>query len=119
MPAYPTLASAVTAWNLLPPGSAGIIVLPNFEAFAIDLTGPNAIQLPAQSQLLIASARSSSQGAPPEWNQSCVTLRGNIESLRRRHQAPTASPLPSGQLQFSGIWLSGRIRLTATPPAYS
>ena len=33
----------------------------------------------AESQLLIAAAEVSTGGAPPEWNNSCVTLRGDIE----------------------------------------
>ena len=111
---YSTLQDAVAAWNLLPAGSVGTIVLPNFQAISgIDLTGANAIQIPSQSQLLIASAEVSPGGSPPLWNKSCVTLFGNIEV-----NAP-AAPLnpdglsdPMGSLQISGVWLSGSINLT-------
>ncbi len=109
---YPTLESAVAAWNALPAGSTGIIVLPNYERYAVNLTGPHAIQVSAQSQLLIASAQVSTGGAPPEWNNSCVTLRGNIE-LNGKPLPILKSGLaaPMGQVQFSGIWLSGGIEL--------
>jgi len=111
---YATLQDAVAAWNLLPAGSVGTIILPNFESISgIDLTGANAIQIPSQSQLLIASAEVSPGGSPPLWNKSCVTLFGKIEV-----NAP-AAPLnpdglsePMGSLQISGVWLSGSINLT-------
>ena len=171
---YPSLQAAITAWNKLPAGSVGTIVLPNFQSIpGIDLTGANAILILSQSQLLIASAEISPGpwqpatdysvgdqiydgeciqrcstagtsdagpptwddtlnqtteeappstvvwtcmgpgGSPPLWNNSCVTLFGNIEV-----HAP-AAPLgpdglsePMGSLQISGVWLSGAINLT-------
>jgi hypothetical protein len=112
--AYPTLQSAVNAWNDLPQNSAGTIVLPNFEAYEVDLTGGNAIQIPAESQLLIAAAAvSGAAGAPPEWNNSCVTLRGNIEVAAPEIPVDSdgVSPL-TGQLQFSGLWISGQLILS-------
>jgi hypothetical protein len=111
--AYPTLESAVAAWNALPAGSAGIIVLPNYESYAIDLTGANAIQVSAQSQLLIAAADVSQQGAPPEWNKSRVTLTGDIE-VAGLPLPVLADGLaaPMGQVQFSGIWLAGEMRMS-------
>ena len=109
--AYPSIESAVTAWNLLPKNSAGTIVLPNFEAYSIDLTGANAIRIPAESQLLIAAAKVSAH-APPEWNQSCVTLRGNIEiHAPTIPLGPDGVALPVGQVIFSGISLSGQLHL--------
>jgi hypothetical protein len=108
-PGYPSLESAVAAWNLLPANSAGTIVLPGFECHTINLTGANAIQIPAESLLLIASAELSQEGVP-EWKNSCVTLRGNIEVVAPQ---PTLGPdglaLPVGQVQISGIWLSGQL----------
>jgi len=111
---YPTLLSAVVAWNRLPANSAGTIILPNFATYAINLTGANAIQIPAQSQLLIVAAEvSATAGVPPEWKNSCVTLNGNIEV-----HAPTiavdsneVSP-PMGSLLFSGLWISGQLILS-------
>jgi hypothetical protein len=112
--AYATLQAAVAQWNLLPAGSVGTIVLPNFDSISgIELTGANAIRIPSQSQLLIASADVPADGSPPVWTNSCVTLFGNIEV-----NAP-AAPLgadglsePMGSLRISGVWLSGTITLT-------
>jgi hypothetical protein len=115
--AYPTLQAAVAKWNSLPAGSAGIIVLPNYELYAIDLTGPNAIQVSSQCQLLIAAADVTQQGAPPEWNQSRVTLRGDIEVLGL--QLPhfeDGLAAPVGQVQFSGIVFAGEIRILGDSP---
>jgi hypothetical protein len=115
--AYPTLHDAVQAWNALPPGSAGIIVLPNFESYEIDLTGPNAIQLSSQCQLLIAAADVTQQGAPPEWNRSCVTLRGDIEVVGLPLQMlADGLAAPVGQVQFSGLRLAGEIRVFGDSP---
>ncbi len=110
--AYPTVESAVAAWNALPAGSTGTIVLPNYESYVIDLTGANAIQVSAESQLLIAAADVSQQGAPPEWNKSCVTLRGDIEVVGLP-SPPLAGGLaaPMGQAQFSGLGVAGEMRV--------
>jgi hypothetical protein len=109
---YPTLESAIAAWNTLPAGSAGIIVLPNFESYVIDLTASHAVQIPNQSQLLIAAGEVSEEGAPPEWNKSRVTLRGDIEVIGQSSSTSgDGQALPIGQIQFSGIWLAGEIRL--------
>lgn len=109
---YPTLESAIAAWNALPAGSAGTIVLRNFESCSINLTGANAIHISSQSQLLIAAAEVSEVGAPPEWNNSCATLLGSIEVIGSdTGSQPDGQALPMGQMNFSGIWLAGEMRL--------
>jgi hypothetical protein len=109
---YPTLELAVAAWNQLPPNSAGTIVLQGFECCDIDLTGANAIQIPAESQLLIASGVIAADGAP-EWNNACVTLRGNIEVVAPGVTlGPDGIALPTGQVQINGVWLSGQLILS-------
>ena len=111
--AFPTLASAVSAWNALPAGSAGVIVLPNFDSLSVDLTGSNAITISAESQLLMAAAEVSEQGAPPEWNNSCVTLNGQIE-IYGLPSPPLAGgeAAPVGQVLISGILLAGAMSIT-------
>lgn len=110
--AYPTLEAAVAAWNQLPPNSAGTIVLPGFSCATVELTGANAIQIPAQSALLLAAATIAQDGAP-EWNNACATLRGTVEVI-----APPATlgadgqALPAGTVQINGIWLSGQVILS-------
>jgi hypothetical protein len=113
---YPTLESAVGGWNALPTGSSAIILLPNFECYSIDLTGPNAIQISAESQLLLASAAISTTGAPPIYDNSCVTLRGNIEVTGLPAPLlPDGDTPPLGQLQISGIWLAGQVQIGGDP----
>lgn len=109
---FPTLESAVAAWNLLPANSAGTILLPDFECYTIDLTGPNAIQIPAESVLLIASASFTNKGVA-EWKNACATLRGNIEVAGPAASiGPDGLALPTGQVQINGIWLSGQLILS-------
>jgi hypothetical protein len=112
---FPTLESAVTAWNKLAPGAIGIIVLPNFERFTIDLTAANTIQLPAGSNLSIVSGEPVTAGGPQDviWNNSCVTLTGNIQV-----NGLPGAPLPegktatAGQLLISGVWIAGQLSIT-------
>jgi hypothetical protein len=115
-PEYPTLELAVAAWNALPGGSSGVILLPNYECYAIDLTGVNAIQIPAQSQLILASAAISSGGAPPAYDNSCVTLRGNIGVVGLAAPTlPDGDVPPIGQLLISGVWLAGQVTVSGDP----
>ncbi|MGB7602561.1 MAG: hypothetical protein WBM24_19820, partial [Candidatus Sulfotelmatobacter sp.] len=110
--AYPTLEAAVKAWNKLPRNSAGTIILQNFESYKIDLTGAHAIKIPAESSLLIASAVIAQDGAP-EWNKACATLHGNIEIVAPPIAlGPDGLALPVGQVQISGVWLSGQLILS-------
>ena len=109
---YPTLQAAVAAWNELPMNSAGTIVLTNFETLTADLTGPNAIQIPAQSVLLVASATQVGESAP-EWDNACVTIDGDVEIFAP--QLPLGAddtPLAQGQVHISGLWLTGRLKLS-------
>ncbi|MGB0064593.1 MAG: hypothetical protein WBP85_09125, partial [Terracidiphilus sp.] len=110
--AYPTLESAVKAWNKLKPNSAGTIILQNFESYDIDLSDAHAIQIPAESSLMIASAVIAQDGAP-EWNKACATLRGKIEIVAPPAAlGPDGLALPVGQVQISGVWLSGQLILS-------
>ncbi|KAA6459813.1 hypothetical protein DYQ86_17055 [Acidobacteria bacterium AB60] len=114
---FPTFADAVAAWNALPPGSAGIIFLPGFESFSVNLTGSNAIQITSNCQLLIAAAAIAGSDATPEFNRSCVTLRGVIEV----HGAPLptlpdGTAAPFGQVQFNGFHIAGELRISGDSP---
>lgn len=111
--AAPTLGAAIAAWNSLPAGSQGLIVLSGFETLDVNLTGASAIVLPAQSQLWILSAQLHTPGINNfTYDDSCVVLRGNIDV-----QAPPAavadgaSTPPAGQLSISGVWISGSLRI--------
>jgi hypothetical protein len=112
---YPTLEDAVAAWNTQPAGSSGIILLPGYESFAIDLTGANTVQVASGSQLLIASAEISS-GSAPLFTRSCVTLRGDIEVNGITPPVlPDGQAAPLGQLQMNGIHLAGEMRVSGAP----
>jgi hypothetical protein len=114
----PTLESAIAEWNALvavTPDSTGIIVLPRFEQFAIDLTGAAAIQLPAGSQLTLVSGQPIPSGGPFDivWNHSCATLTGNIEVVASAAPIQSAGEGPAaGQLLFSGLWLAGQLSIS-------
>jgi len=106
-----TLEDAIQQWNGFAPGSTGLIVLQDFAQLDIDLTGTSAIQLPAQSQLWIISAQ-----VPPgdgnvfTYEDSCVTLRGNIEVDGQGAPSGVNVP-PAGQLFISGAWISGSLSI--------
>jgi hypothetical protein len=109
---FPTLEAAILSWNQMSPGASGIIVLPNFERMEIDLTGPNAIRLPAESTLSIASGQPILAGGPRDvvWSDSCVTLVGNIEvNGVAGAPLPNGEIPPAGQLLISGVWIAGQL----------
>jgi hypothetical protein len=112
---FPTLESAVTHWNTLAAGSSGIIILPNFESYAIDLTGPNAINLPSGSSLSLVAAEPVPSGGPRDviWNNSRVTLAGNIEVSGVPGPPPAeGETAPAGQLLISGVWIAGQLLIS-------
>ena len=114
----PTLAAAIVAWNTLvatQPTCTGIIILPDFEQFSLDLTGAAAIQLPAGSNLTLVSGQPipSSGVFDVIWNRSCATLTGNIDVVASA--APVGTPSDgraAGQLLLSGLWLAGQISIS-------
>jgi hypothetical protein len=111
---FPTVEAAVAGWNAQPPGSSGIIVLPNFERFAVDLTGANAVQLPAGSSLVIAAAEPVPAGGARDviWNHACVTLEGTVEVISSPGMAsPSGEPAPAGQLSINGLWIDGQLQI--------
>jgi hypothetical protein len=119
-PEFPTVESAVGGWNQSSDGASGIIVVPRFESLAIDLTGSTAIQLPADSSLVIAAAEPVTAGGARDviWSNSRVTLTGNIEVVAGSPAA--GSSAPAGQLTISGVWIAGQLRVNAahqTAPA--
>jgi hypothetical protein len=117
-PSFLTLESAVVQWNefvALAPASTGVIVLPNFESYAVDLTGDAAVRLPAGCNLLLASGHPVATEESKEiiWSRSCVTLRGNIEvKVAARASLTAGETAPAGQLQISGLWIAGQLSVT-------
>lgn len=108
----PTLEEAIASWNQEPPGSQGLIILPNFERFEVDLTGTAAICLPQQSKLWILSAHTHPADSDSfTYEDSCVTLHGNIEIQGRPTGIGGSDTASAGQLFISGVWISGTIQL--------
>lgn len=109
---YPTLESAVAAWNALAPGASGIIVLPDCASMTVDLTGAGAISLPAGSNLAIAAGEPDPAGArKATWSAARVTLTGDIEVngvTASGPSSPGAAP-PAGQLLINGVWIAGQV----------
>ncbi len=114
----PTLESAIAEWNALvasSPAATGVIVLPNYERFSIDLTAASAIQLPAGSNLTLVSGQPIPTGGPFDliWNHACVTLHGDIEVVASSASVtPEATVAAAGQLLLSGLWIAGRLLIT-------
>ena len=113
--AAPDLERAVDQWNTLAghaPASRGIIVLPDFESFQINLTGARAVALPAGSHLTIAAGRPIVTDGELHllWNQSRVTLTGNL-TINGIAGAPSPDGItpPPGQLLISGLWVAGQV----------
>lgn len=107
---YPTLESAVKEWNKQKPGAAGVIVLPAFESYAIDLTKTAAIEMSSSSRLYIVSAQME-PGGIPGLSGACATLRGPIEiSGQAASVSPYTLPGP-GQLVMSGLWIAGGVQV--------
>jgi hypothetical protein len=113
----PTIESAIAQWNnlvALTPTSTGVIILPNFERFNIDLTAAASIQLPAGSNLSILSG----QPAPGAsfgviLNHSCVTLMGDIEVAGTSEAVQSnGDAQAAGQLLINGVWLAGQLTIS-------
>lgn len=111
-----TLADAVAGWNVRPAGTKGIIILPDYESYRVKLTGTNAIRMPAESQLTIVAAQVH-QSPPPfdvSYSESCVTLRGDIEVRGEQSASVDENVPPAGQLNLSGLWISGTLRTSGS-----
>jgi hypothetical protein len=107
------LAAAVASWNTQPAGATGLIVLENVNAFDCDLTGANAILLPATSQLWVAAAQVNGANGVPIYNSSLTVLRGNIEISGQLIPGENlASPPLPGNCYLNGIWVSGQVSVT-------
>ena len=112
--AFPDLATAVAQWNAQAAGSTGVIVLPGYERYAIDLTGANAVILPAGSTLAIAAAVPVPAGGPRDmiWHRAWVTLLGNIEVTGLPPPpAREGAVAPIGQLVVNGLLVEGQLTI--------
>lgn len=130
-----TLAAAIDAWNALPPGRFGLIVLMDSQTYSEDLTGLHRIQIPAESRLMIVAAQwplpaDTATGGRPIGQVEPTLVRPLVDgAIEVQGLAPQGSTKP-GQLIINGLWISGGIKVlpgnlaglklvhcTLTPPA--
>jgi hypothetical protein len=118
---FPSLAGAIDAWNLQPPGEFGVIVILDSATYSDALTGARAISIPEGSRLLIVAAdwpQVRQPGglpglttlAPANLDPDGVRphLLGNVEV---HGTAPLDSETP-GELVLNGLLLEGGIDVT-------
>jgi hypothetical protein len=114
---YPSLESAVAAWNATVSGSShseGIIVLPGIASLSVNVTGGSAVQLPPGSSLAIVAGQQNAAASAVVWNNSLSTLTGDIAVTGLAAAGPGPAP-PPGQLLISGIWLAGQLLVSGEP----
>ncbi|WP_157467310.1 hypothetical protein [Edaphobacter aggregans] len=111
---FPTLESAVAEWNVQKPGTAGRIVLPDYEAYDVDLTGAHAIRIAPRSTLLIASAEISPDGGYL-FTESCVTLTGTIEIFGEAEDVSDQVTEQQGEVYINGVWFRGSLIVSGSP----
>ena len=110
---FPTLVSAIKAWNLQPAGTLGTIALLDSRTYAEDLTGPNHIEIREGSQLLIYAADLAKDqpiktAAPKEQRPH---LRGSISV---EGTAPAGSDT-AGELILNGLLIEGDLKVLTGP----
>jgi hypothetical protein len=113
---YPSLDSAVAAWNAAvssSPGSAGLIVLPGVASLAV--TGSSAVQLPPGASLAIVAGQQNAATSALIWNNSLITVTGDIAVNGVAAAAGSSPAPPPGQLLISGIWLAGQLQVSGAP----
>ncbi len=120
---FATVRDAVDAWNSLPPvagGRVGVIAVMDSASYTENLTGANAIDMPAGSQLFIIAA---------DWPETIDPATGllrrlagdvRIDGVRPhlrgdisvRGVAASASTSP-GELVLNGLLVEGRVNVLA------
>jgi hypothetical protein len=115
-----TLAEAVQAWNAQPAGTVGLITIMDSSTYTENLTGPNVIEIPEGSQLVLAAADWPTFIDPislVETRQvgafSADRLRPHIDgNISVRGVAPDSSVNP-GELALNGLLIEGRLTALA------
>ncbi len=113
-----TLTEAVQEWNNQPPGANGIIAIMDSRTYQENLTGNNAIKIPAGSQLLIVAAdwpQVELNGVPQRVkgqlspDQRRPHLRGNL-SVKGTASATSENP---GTFIVDGLLIEGKVTVLA------
>jgi hypothetical protein len=113
------LSEAIDAWNVQPAGTVGVIAIMDSHTYRENLTGGQAIIIPAGSQLLLVAAHWPAQEIPgslglternPGWLEPTGLhphLRGNISV---RGTAP-GEGADAGELILDGLLVEGGLRV--------
>ena len=112
---FSTLADAVAEWNLQKPGTTGLIAIMDSETYPENLSGPNQVQIPAGSKLLIVAAdwpRLRVHGDAADSSLSAVGVRPHV--LANISIDGTAGPSDTaGQLFLNGLLIEGSLLVPA------
>jgi phage tail-like protein len=106
---FTTLIDAVAAWNAQPPGTQGVIAITDSHTYQEELTGTDAILIPAGSELMIVATQSF---------DPTITTRLDARSMRPHLDgnltvdgtAPANHENP-GELILNGLLIEGTVRL--------
>ena len=112
---FSTLADAVAEWNLQKAGTAGIVAVMDSLTYSENLSGPNQIQIPAGSKLLIVAAdwpRLRIHGDAADFSLEAVGLRPHL--LTSISIDGTAGPTDApGQFFMNGLLVEGALVVPA------
>jgi hypothetical protein len=112
---FSNLADAIAEWNLQKPGIAGVIAIMDSETYPENLSGPNQVQIPAGSKLLIVAAdwpRLRLHGDAADSSLTAIGIRPHV--LANISIDGTAGPNdPAGQLFLNGLVIEGSLLVPA------
>lgn len=105
---FATLAAAIADWNTQPAGTRGVIAIVDNHTYSENLTGANAIQIPAHSDLLIAGTQPFTPGIDTQLDATASRphLRGNL-SVQGSAAPGDENP---GALCIDGLLIEGTVQ---------
>ncbi|MCP4127248.1 MAG: hypothetical protein GY753_09325 [Gammaproteobacteria bacterium] len=115
-----TISDALDAWNLQPPGTAGMIVIMDSSSYTETLTGVHRIWIPEGSRLMIVAGDWPQRPMPDALPGTLTRFIGEVDADRRRPHilgdvdvqgsAPAGSRTP-GELILNGLLIEGTLRV--------
>jgi hypothetical protein len=111
---FGTIGAAVVAWNTQPAGKSGVIAILDSRTYREDLTGANAIVVPAGSQLLIVAADWPGIRQVPPVPSTGLVPNGYRPHLMGAISASGSAPAQStnpGGLFIDGLLIEGALTI--------
>lgn len=105
-PIFATMQAAVASWNAQPAPKVGVITIADSATYEENLTGANAIEIPAQSLLLIIAADWPVVTDPAIGDQARRVV-GQLTPAGRPHQRGNISVRGTGDLNPGGLMING------------